>query len=124
MPISHFSSVLVGFLVFNIFLCAYAAQDATNSQRNKAYIQENQLTSRDQGRSEQDIELTRSIRQRVVAENSFSTTAKNIKIISNAGGVTLKGPVQTQIEKDRLFEIATSIAGKNRVNNEIEVIKE
>jgi len=124
MSLTKFSSFIAGFLVFNIFLCAYAAQDATNSSRNKVYIQENQLTSRDQGRSKQDIEVTRSIRQKVVAENSFSSSAKNVKIITNAGSVTLKGPVQTQIEKDRIFEIAISIAGKNHVNNEIEVIKE
>jgi hyperosmotically inducible periplasmic protein len=124
MSLTKFSSFIAGFLVFNIFLCAYAAQDATNSSRNKVYIQENQLTSRDQGRSKQDIEVTRSIRQKVVAENSFSSSAKNVKIITNAGSVTLKGPVQTQIEKDRILEIAISIAGKNHVNNEIEVIKE
>lgn len=124
MSLSKFSAIIFAFTIFNVFLCGYAAQDATNSTRNKEYIQNNELTTRDQGRSKQDIEMTRVIRQKVVAESDFSTSAKNIKIITNAGGVTLKGPVKTQMEKVRIDEIAKSIAGKNRVNNELEVIQE
>ena len=122
--LSKFSFVLFGFLIFNVFLCGYAAQDATNSRRNKEYISNNELTTGDQGRSAQDIELTRLIRQKVVAQGSFSSTAKNVKIITHAGAVTLKGPVQTLAEKERIFDIAASVAGIHRVNNEIEVIKE
>lgn len=119
------SSVLVfSFLIFNVFLCGYAAQDANNSSRNKEHVENNDLTSKDQSNAKHDIEVTRKIRQKVVAEDSFSTTAKNVKIITIGGGVTLKGPVQTMAEKDRIAEIARSIAGKSQVIDELEVVKE
>lgn len=121
---SGFDFVLVIFTIFNVALCGYAAQSATNSVRNKTQAQNDELSARDQSNSPMDIEITRNIRRRVVAEKTFSGTAKNIKIITKAGGVTLKGPVQSTEEKDMIYQIAVEIAGRQHVSNELEVVHE
>lgn len=124
MPLSKFGIVLLIFGIINIYLCGYAAQDAANSTRNKTQIERHELTARDQGNSKVDIEITRNIRRRVVSEKSFSGSAKNIKIITIGGAVTLKGPVQSQDEKEAIDKIAHEVAGRAQVNNELEVINQ
>ena len=63
----------------------------------------------------------RKIRRAVVADKSLSTYAHNIKIISEGGKVTLKGPVHTEDEKKAVEAKATEVAGVGNVTNEITV---
>jgi hyperosmotically inducible periplasmic protein len=46
-----------------------------------------------------DRTLTQKIRKSVMADKSLSTYAHNVKIISQDGMVTLKGPVRSDDEK-------------------------
>lgn len=122
MQASKFSLGVVVFAIVNVGICGYAAQDAANSEKNKVQIQNNELDARDQGSSPGDVAVTRKIRQDVVAEKSFSSSAKNVKIITRSGHVTLKGPVKSATEKDSIEAIALKVAGKGHVNNEIEIM--
>ena len=63
----------------------------------------------------------RQIRRAIVADKSLSTYAHNIKIISQGGKVTLKGPVHTEEEKKAIEAKATEIAGAGNVTDEITV---
>jgi osmotically-inducible protein OsmY len=54
-------------------------------------------------------------------DKSLSTYAHNIKIISQDGKVTLKGPVNTDDEKAAIQAKAVAIAGADNVSNEIQV---
>ncbi len=121
MRVSRFSILVVIFTIINVALCAYAAQEAANSSKNQIQIQKNELDARDQGNSEQDVATTRKIRQDVVAEKSFSSAAKNVKIITRSGHVTLKGPVRNVNEKQAIEAIALKVAGRDHVNNELEI---
>ena len=47
--------------------------------------------------------------------------AKNIKIIVREGKVMLRGPVDSQQEKDTIATKAGEIAGKDKVDNQLEV---
>lgn len=107
------------FSVSNLF----AATEPDNSKVNERIENNNELSSQDQGSSEVDIKLTQKIRQDVVKQEAFSTEAQNIKIITIGGKVTLKGPVKTMEEKNRINSIAVKIAGVKNVTNEITVIK-
>jgi len=52
----------------------------------------------------------------------MSTNAQNCKIITDkAGIVTLRGPVNSQAEKDAIAAKAQAIAGVTKVVNELEV---
>lgn len=92
-----------------------------NSKMNERDQDANALNAQDQGNSKGDIELTQKIRQAVVKRKSFSTNAKNIKIISLNGMVTLKGPVKSSLEKKEIEKIATQIAGNSKVTSRIDI---
>jgi len=68
-----------------------------------------------------DRELTQKIRKAVVADKSLSTTAHNVKIISQDGTVTLKGNVKSDEEKKAIEDKATEIAGAGKVTSELTV---
>jgi len=54
-------------------------------------------------------------------DSGLSMTAKNIKIITASGQVTLRGPVKTAEEKARIDQLAKSAAGGAKIDNQLEV---
>jgi hyperosmotically inducible periplasmic protein len=78
-------------------------------------------TSGDQSERKADRTLTQRIRQAVVKDKSLSTTAHNIKIITANGVVTLRGPVNSEQERDKIVAKAQQIAGDKQVENHLEV---
>jgi hyperosmotically inducible periplasmic protein len=68
-----------------------------------------------------DVDLTKRIRQSVIADKSLSTYAHNIKIVTAKGNVTLNGVVRSEEEKDAIEMKAATIAGKNNVTNDLKV---
>jgi len=98
--------------------------DADNTERNDqkapdALASTNPL---DQGESEEDLRISSEIRKSIVSDKSLSTNAHNIKIITSAGKVTLRGPVKSGSEKLKIAEYA-KIAGVSSVDNMLEVEK-
>lgn len=78
------------------------------------------LTPANQSNSRADVSTTSAVRQALVKSN-LSTTARNIKIITANGRVTLRGPVKTEEEKARIEAVARSAAGSNAVDNQLDV---
>lgn len=70
-------------------------------------------------RSDQDI--TQQIRKSLVQDDSLSTYAHNVKIITQNGQVTLKGPVRSEDEKKAVEAKATEVAGENKVTSQLDV---
>jgi hyperosmotically inducible protein len=68
-----------------------------------------------------DVELTRKIRRELTKDDSLSTYAKNVKIITKNGQTTLRGPVSNSEEKDKIETAAERIVGTNKVRNELEI---
>lgn len=93
-----------------------------NSAVNQRDVNTNAKTPFDQNENKVDIGITASIRKSVVDTN-MSTNAQNVKIITQDGNVTLRGPVKTQEEKDRIDEIARKVAGVKAVDSQLEVEK-
>jgi hyperosmotically inducible periplasmic protein len=92
-----------------------------NTGRNVRDRSGKTLTPGDQSENKVDRELTRHIRRAVVKDKALSTTAKNIKIITTNGVVTLRGPVKSEGEKEAIMAKAQQIAGDKQVNNQLEV---
>jgi osmotically-inducible protein OsmY len=65
--------------------------------------------------------MTRRIRRALMHDKSLSTTARNIKITTVDGTVTLRGPVSSQHEKAAIAEKALRIAGNGHVNDQLEI---
>jgi hyperosmotically inducible protein len=68
-----------------------------------------------------DRAITQKIRKAVHDDTSLSTYAHNIKIITQDGKVTLRGPVRSEEEKNSLQAKAVTIAGQENVTNQLEI---
>ena len=92
-----------------------------NSARNVRDRNDQTLTPGDQGNSPADIATTRQIRKEIIAAKDMSVSARNVKIITANGRVTLRGPVKTDDEKRLIGEIAARVAQPENVDNQLEV---
>lgn len=97
-----------------------ALPDADNTARNARDRDPSRVTAQDQGLSAADTQLTQRIRQAIVADESLSLTAKNVKVIAQNGRVTLRGPVSNAQEKTTIVALATGIAGAGQVVDDLE----
>jgi hypothetical protein len=78
-------------------------------------------TADPQNENRPDRDITRDIRRSITADKSLSTYAHNVKIISQNGMVTLKGPVRSEEEKSAIEAKAAQIVGKEKVTSQLEV---
>jgi len=95
-----------------------ASPDNTRSNRD--------LSNRDHSADKQpnarsDVDLTARIRRSVMDDKSLSTDGHNVKIVADNGSVTLSGVVPSDAEKMKIEKKAASVAGKDRVTNNIRV---
>ena len=106
-------------------LAALTAGDKKEEPDNTATNQRDRSgqtkTSGDQSNNSADLKTTQAIRQALMKDGGLSMTAKNIKIITASGQVTLRGPVKTAEEKARIDQLAKSAAGGAKVDNQLEV---
>ena len=93
-----------------------------NTERNVQDRSGATLTPGDQSESKADLDLTQRVRQAVVADESLSTNAHNVKIITSNGVVTLRGPVNSTKEKANIDAKAQQIAGATKVDSQLEIV--
>jgi hyperosmotically inducible periplasmic protein len=94
---------------------------ADNTARNVRDRNDATLTPFDQGNSKTDVATTAQIRKEIIAHNNMSLNARNVKIITTDGRVTLRGPVESAQEKRIIGEIADRAARAGNVDNQLEV---
>ena len=106
-------------------LAALAADDKKvnpdNTAKNERDRSGETQTSGDQSNSSADLKTTQAIRQALMKDSELSTTAKNIKVITANGHVTLRGPVKTAQEKAKIDQLAKSAAGGAQIDDQLEV---
>lgn len=81
----------------------------------------NALTPMDQSNDTSDVEITQAIRKRVIGDDDLSFNAKNVKIITVGGKVTLRGPVESSEESATVERSARDIPGVTKVDNQLQV---
>jgi osmotically-inducible protein OsmY len=94
---------------------------ADNTKKNERDRSQSVLTPGDQGNNDVDLGITQKIRQGVVKDDSLSITAKNVKIITADGVVTLRGPVTSDGERTTIGALAVGVPGVQRVDNQLEI---
>ncbi len=94
-----------------------------NTKVNTRDRSKSEATADQQKENAADRELTASIRHSLTQDKKLSSYAHNVKIISQDGHVTLKGPVRTADEKRVVEAKATAVAGAGHVTNEMSVAK-
>lgn len=82
-----------------------------NTKVNQQDRAANQPTADRQKNNASDLDLTKNIRRSIIEDKSLSTYAHNVKVISQNGIVTLKGPVKSDAEKSAIVSKAVSVAG-------------
>jgi hyperosmotically inducible protein len=98
------------------------AQQPDNTKMNKGDGDQTAPTADHQKMNVNDRELTQKIRKSVMADKALSTYAHNVKIISQNGKVTLRGPVKSDEEKKTIEAKAIEVAGSaDRVDDQISV---
>ena len=115
-------------LLVAAFIASLAAAPTVSAQQstppppdNTKVNKQGGATADQQSQSKADLELARQIRQTIVKDKTLSTNAHNCKVITRDGAVTLRGPVNSQKEKDTVEQIAAKAAGQGKVTNELVV---
>ena len=117
-------TLLILACVTGLSLAAMAADEKTkadNTATNERDRSGETKTSGDQSNNSADLKITQTIRQALMKEGELSTTAKNIKVITENGQVTLRGSVKNVQEKARVDQLAKSAAGGARIVDQLEV---
>lgn len=68
-----------------------------------------------------DRAITRNVRKAIMADKSLSTYAHNVKVITVNGQVTLKGPVHSEDEKQKVQAAAASVVSPDAITNQLTV---
>ena len=108
-------------------VCYAQASDASQTQPDNTKVNGRDRSSAEATADQQksnaaDMKMTRNIRRSIMADKSLSSYAHNIKIISQNGVVTLKGPVKSDAEKTSLVAKAVAVTGSaDHVTDQISV---
>jgi osmotically-inducible protein OsmY len=98
-----------------------AAIEPNNTRRNGRDRNEETQTAENQSENEANRTITQNIRDALRADDSLSTNAKNVKIITKQGMVTLQGPVKNEQEKNAIEAKAKRVTGVKNVDNQLEI---
>ncbi len=118
---------LVGIIVSAVATIGYAqtAKEGVkpdNTSVNKRDGAVAEPTADQQKENRADLDLTKKIRSSIIEDKSLSTYAHNVKVISQHGKVTLKGPVRSEDERKSIMAKAISVTGSaDRVLDEMSV---
>ncbi len=118
-------ALTLGTLLFGVGQLG-AAQDPQqpapdNTKINKRDRAPSQPTADQAKETSSDRNTMQQIRKAIMADKSLSTYGHNVKVISQHGKVTLKGPVHTEEERRNIEAKATEIAGVGNVANQLSV---
>lgn len=92
-----------------------------NSGKNERDRSGETKTSGDQSNSSEDTKITADVRRAIVKDSSLTMMAKNVKVITAGGIVTLRGPVKNAEEKTKIEQLATAAANGAKVDNQLEI---
>lgn len=95
-------------------------RDASNTGINKRDRDDKTLTPMDQMNNPSDLKITQEIRQALM-KDKFSMDAKNIKVITRNGAVTLRGPVKSTTELKKISALVESLPGITSITNQLQV---
>ena len=118
-------TMLVCILAMGLSLSAQTTKPKTgapdNTNVNKRDRDPARPTADQQKNNHSDIEITRQIRRSITQDKGLSTYAKNVKVITQNGNVTLRGPVRSDEEKKSLETKANDVAGAGHVKSELQI---
>jgi osmotically-inducible protein OsmY len=98
-----------------------AQAPADNTKVNTRDRAPGAVTADQQKNNAADLDVTKRIRQSLMADKGLSSYAHNVKVVTQGGHVTLKGPVRTEQEKASVEAKAVEVAGAGHVMNQLSI---
>lgn len=95
-----------------------APDNTTINERDRS---QNEPTADQQKDNRSDRDITLQIRRSIMKDKSLSTYAHNVKIVTQDGQVTLRGPVRSEDEKKAIEAKAAEVAGDSKVTSELHI---
>ncbi|MGC1685705.1 MAG: BON domain-containing protein [Candidatus Acidiferrales bacterium] len=92
-----------------------------NTKMNQGDANKGAVTADQQKMNPTDRNNAKQIRSAIMKDKSLSTYAHNVKIISQNGKVTLKGPVRSEDEKTNIEAKAAAVVGADNVTSQLQV---
>ena len=117
----HLIAVTGAVLSISIAGTAATAQDQSTKPDNSAQNKNQDQTAQNQSSAASDRELTAKVRKAIIADKDLSTYAHNIKIITQNGSVTLKGPVKSNEEKQKIESDAATVVAPGSLINQLTI---
>lgn len=71
-----------------------------------------------------DRNLVSNIRKELVNDKSISKSGKNIQIIVVGKEITLKGPIPSESEQNKILQLTGKNSSGHKIRNQMEVIRE
>jgi osmotically-inducible protein OsmY len=100
---------------------AIAQTPADNTKVNTRDRDKAAVTADQQKNNAPDRDLTQRIRRALMQDKTLSSYAHNVKVVTQDLQVTLKGPVRSEDEKQRVEQKATELAGPGHVTNQMSI---
>lgn len=97
------------------------AQDQNTKPDNSAQNKNQGQTAQNQSSAATDRDLTAKVRRAIIADKDLSTYAHNIKIITQNGTVTLKGPVKSDDEKQKIDSDVAGVVPHDSIVDQLTV---
>ena len=114
-------TTLAASLLFGAVLVAaplpFQSQAPDNTKNNQGDAAPGAMTADHQKMNPSDRETSRQIRSAIMKDKNLSTYSHNIKIITQDGKVTLKGPVRSDDEKANIEAKAAAVVGADNVTS-------
>lgn len=122
-PIKSLAPVLtLGTLLFGVgHLGAQNPPAPDNTKINQRDRAASERTADQAKETTANRDIMQRIRKAIIADKSLSTYGHNVKVISERGKVTLKGPVHTEAERSNIEAKATEVVGSGNVVNQISI---
>ena len=116
----------LGSLIFGASLMAtpmpeYQDHQQTPPDNTKQNKDQTNPTADQQKMNPADRAITQKIRKAIHEDSTLSTYAHNVKVITQNGKVTLRGPVRSEAEKSSIQAKAAVVAGEENVSNQLEI---
>ena len=92
-----------------------------NTKNNMRDRKMDTITPGDQSNAKADIDVTANIRRTLVSDSTLSMSAKNVKVVTENGVVTLRGVVKSTDERDRVEAAARANGQGYRIDDQLEV---
>jgi len=117
----HIGSTLLISSLLGIGSAVSAQLPADNTAINQRDQNANEATADRQKENRSERDITQRIRKGIMLDKSLSTYAHNVKIVTQNGQVTLKGPVRSEDEKRAVEAKAAEVVGENKVTSQLDI---